>query len=109
MHSKKTFLFMGLGLLVFALLMACATGQTIRDEDVAKLKQGMSEEEVTQIIGLKPFSRNTSPDGSYHLQWVASKTVSSPIPGMSKSERKDLVINFGPDRKMRRITHQSGF
>ena len=73
---------------------------SIRDEDVAQLKPGMSEEEVTEILRSKPQSRLTLPDGNTELMWSLDYSVKGLY---EKSEGKTLSILFGPDGKMVKI------
>jgi len=73
---------------------------TIRDVDVARLEPGMSEKEVMEILGSKPESRLTSPDGNMELTWSSEQSVRGLY---EDKEGKTISILFTPDGKMIRV------
>jgi hypothetical protein len=67
----------------------------------------MSEEEVIKILGSKPQSRLTQPDGNTEMTW--SSKSGGTIFSFGKEEDKTFSVFFGPDNKMIRIGPQKGF
>ena len=82
-------------------------GSSIRDEDVARLRPGMSEEEVTKILGSKPQSKLTQPNGNAELTW--SFRSDGAVYSYGKDESRAVSVLFGPDGKMIRISQKTGF
>jgi hypothetical protein len=108
MKPKKMFSRFAVTSLVLALSISCSTVEpSIRDRDVARLKPGMSEEEVIKILGSKPQSRLTQPDGNTEMTW--SSKSGGTIFSFGKEEDKTFSVFFGPDNKMIRIGPQKGF
>jgi len=73
---------------------------TIRDEDIARLKPGMSQQEVVQILGSNPDSRLTLPDGNTEMTWSLDYAVRGVY---EKREGKTISVLFGPDGKMVKV------
>jgi outer membrane protein assembly factor BamE (lipoprotein component of BamABCDE complex) len=93
---------------VLALSISCSTTEpSIRDSDVTRLKPGMSEEEVTKILGSKPQSRLTQPDGNTEMTWSSMSGGTIFAPG--KEQDKTYSILFGPDGKMIRVGPKKSF
>ena len=116
MKAKKAFLLLVLTSLVLSLSISCETmdpsmgpskAPSFRDEDAARLRPGMSEEEVTKILGSKPQSTLTHPNGNKEMTW--SDRISGGIDSSGKEENKAISILFGPDGKMIRVSQKRGF
>jgi len=108
MKRKKIFSRFVVISFILALSISCSTVEpTIRDSDVARLKPGMSEEEVTRILGSKPQSRLTQPDGNTEMTWTSMS--GGTIFGPGKEQEKTYSILFGPDGKMIRVGSKKGF
>jgi len=107
MKPKKIFTRIMVISLLLALFVSCSNVEpTIRTGDVARLRPGMTEEEVIKILGSKPQSKLTQPDGSTEMTWSSQ---SASIFSISKEEDKTFSILFGPDGKMIRIGQKKGF
>jgi outer membrane protein assembly factor BamE (lipoprotein component of BamABCDE complex) len=113
MKWKKTFSRLVVTSFILALFISCSTmepsiqGGSIREGDVARLKPGMSEQEVTKILGSKPQSRLTQPDGNTEMTWTSMSGGTIFAPG--KEQDKTYSILFGPDGKMIRIGPKKSF
>ena len=108
MKWKKIFFRLVVTSFVLALSISCSTVEpSIRDGDVARLKPGMSEEEVTKILGSKPQSRLSQPDGNTEMTWSSLSGGTIFAPG--KEQDKTFSILFGPDGKMIRIGPKKSF
>lgn len=108
MKPKKMFSRFVVISLILALSISCSTVEpSIRNSDVARLKPGMSEEEVIKILGSKPQSRLTQPGGNTEMTW--SSQSGGTIFSIGKEEDKTFSILFGPDGKMIRISQKKGF
>ena len=116
--TKSTRIFWLVFLISFVLIlsMSCTTmgtsigssrGSSIRDEDVARLRSGMSEEEVIKILGSKPQSRLTQPNGNTEMTW--SFRSDGTAYSFGKEENRVVSVLFGPDGKMIRISQKTGF
>jgi hypothetical protein len=111
MKLKKISSLLVLTSLVWVLSISCSTPapsdftskSTIRDESVARLKPGMSEKEVMEILGSKPQSRLTLPDGNTELTWSLDYSVKGVY---EEKEGKTISILFAPDGKMLRVLRQ---
>lgn len=113
MKSKKNFSLLALTSLVLALSLSCSSmessinpqGPSLRAEDVARLKPGMSAEEVINILGFKPQARLTQPDGNTEMTWSYYTGAMSSY----AQDTKTFSVLFGPDGKMIRIIQKSAF
>ncbi len=114
--SEKTFWLFLLTSLVLTISISCTAmgtsigssrGSSIRDEDVARLRPGMSEEEVIKILGSKPQSKLTQPNGNAEMTW--SYRSDGAAYSFGKEENKVISVLFGPDGKMIRISQKTGF
>ena len=109
MKLKKVSSLFVLTILVWSLSISCSTTapsefskkSTIRDEDIARLKPGMSEKEVMEILGSKPESRLTLPGGNTEMTWSLDYAVKGVY---EQGEGKRFSILFAPDGKMVRVT-----
>jgi outer membrane protein assembly factor BamE (lipoprotein component of BamABCDE complex) len=108
MKLKRIFSQLVVTSFVLALSISCSTTEpSIRDSDVARLRPGMSEEEVTRILGSRPQSRLTQPDGNTEMTWTSLS--GGTIFGPGKEQEKIYSILFGPDGKMIRVGSKKGF
>ncbi len=108
MKSKKIFSLLVLTSMILVLSISCgSTGPSIRDGDVARLRPGMSEGEVTKIIGFKPQSKLSQPDGTTEMTWTIHS--SGALQSFGKEESNTISILFGPDGKMIRINKRTSF
>jgi len=116
MKSEKIFWLFLLTSLVLAVSLSCTAMGTsigssrepsIRDKDVARLRPGMSEEEVIKILGSKPQSKLTQPNGNAEMTW--SYHSDSTVYSFGKEEDRVISVLFGPDGKMIRISQKTGF
>ena len=116
MKAEKAFWLLVLTSLVLSLSISCETmdpstaspkGPSFRNEDAAQLRPGMSVEEVTKILGFKPQSRLTHPNGNTEMTW--SDRIAGGIDSPGKEENKAISILFGPDGKMIKVTQKRGF
>ena len=97
------------GLLFLFFLFGCASGgRAINPDDVAKLKEGMSINQVESLIG-KPEHINTGEGGKTYYLYYHGRVVG--FMGLAKGQTKMLNLTFNANDKLVHIdnstVHQS--
>jgi len=99
---------MGILLSAFLLASCASTGTDFNSDNVKKLKPGMTEEQVINLLGAKPMQRTKTGKGQeYMLSWAYSSAYALPFGIGTKSKAKGLIITFDGNKKMKEITSET--
>ena len=96
-----------LPIILALLLISCAnnTGNNFNHANTQQLRQGMTEQEVIQILKGKPNSYKYELDGSYTAHWIYTRSAGFPI--VTVVEGKLLYILFDKNHRMIEILQYS--
>ena len=99
---------MGIFLSAFLLASCASTGRDFNSDNVSKLKPGMTEEQVINLLGAQPMQRTKTGKGQeYMLSWNYASAYALPFGIGAKSKAKGLVITFDGNKKMREVTSET--
>lgn len=104
MREKQTVnAFLLLTLISLLLLTSCSViGNVYEHENIDKLEEGMTVQEVTSILGAKPLARTNLENGDYRLMWKYGYGTA-----LATSGARSVRILFSSDDKMIRIVQTS--
>lgn len=108
-RSQSSYLAVACILLSIFFLASCASvGTNFNSDNVKKLKPGMTEEQVINLLGAKPMQRTKIGKGQeYMLSWNYASATSLPFGIGASSKAKGLVITFDGNKKMKEITSET--
>jgi len=103
MKKQTTNTLLLLTLMSFLFLTSCAvTGNVYEHENIEKLEEGMTEQKVTSILGVKPHIRTNMEDGNRLLTWNYAYGTALATSGV-----RTVSILFSNDNKMIRVVVSS--
>lgn len=92
-----------LTLISLLFLTSCSVvGYVYEHENIEKLTEGMTEQEVASILGAKPHIRTTLENGNYLLLWSYVHASALGTTGL-----RNVNILFSSNNKMIRVIHTS--